>query len=323
MALLGASKLALTPPIRPSQPSTVRRAASIFVLTATAVATPAGAQAPAAAGLWRVAAASLATPPALQVGATSSFWNPASPDGKRAGHAGIDVVHTSDILGLSGILLGGSIPLARPLRAGLVLGRIQIRDLVRTTTSPDSEDGSIPVYEQFGGVQIAFQTPAVQAGALIAVHNARFDFESETGITLDVGLRVNPVRRLTLAAASHLLPISFSDDPATDYFAGAEYIVVDRWVVSSLETQLALRYGATYRNSGDLDHTINLGITVNGLVQVDAAVTNESAYGQREWRPGLAVGLRFGRYTVSFSHGTGVNDVGGTYRVGLDIEFPR
>jgi hypothetical protein len=25
---------------------------------------------------------------------------------------------------------------------------------------------------------------------------------------------------------------------------------------------------------------------------------------------------------VLFSHGTGINDVGGTYRVGLDVELP-
>jgi hypothetical protein len=323
MALRGASKLALTPPRKPDEASTVRRASSLFVLAVAVAATPAGAQAPAAAELWRVAAASLASHPALQVGATSTFWNPGSPNGQRGGAAGIEIVHTSAVLGLSGLLLGGSLPLAGPVRAGLVLGRMQIRDLVRTTTSPDSEQGSIPVFEQFGGAHLAFQSTAVQAGVLLAIHNSRFDIESETGFTLDIGFRARPFRRLTIAAATHLLPVTLTSEPTTDYYAAAEYIVVDRWTLSTLEARLALQYGATYRNSGDLDHTLTAGFTVNEQVHIDATITNESAYGQRQWRPGIALGLRFGRYTVMFSHGTGINDVGGTYRVGLDVEFPR
>ena len=220
-------------------------------------------------------------------------------------------------------LLGGSLPVAGPLRAGLVLGRMQIRDLVRTTTSPDSEQGSIPVYEQFGGAHLAVQSSAFEAGVLLAVHNSRFDIESETGFTLDLGFRARPIRRLTIAAATHLLPITFTNEPTTDYYAGAEYVVVDQWKLSNLDARLVLQYGVTYRNSGDLDHTFNAGFTVNDQVHIDAALTNESAYGQRQWRPGIALGLRFGRYTVLFSHGTGINDLGGTYRVGLDVEFPR
>ncbi len=322
MALQGASKLALTPRVGPGQPSTVRWALGLL-MTAAAVGAPARAQAPAAAELWRVAGVSLAKPAALQTGATSSFWNPASPDGQRAGHAGVEVVHTSAILGLSGLILGASIPVHGPLRGGLVLGRMQIQDLVRTTTTPDSEEGSIPVYEQFGGAQIALATPRIQAGAMLAVHNARFDVESETGLTLDVGVRARPFRRLTLAAATHLLPLTLSNESTTDYYAAADYVVFEKLAVSSLETTLAFQYGATLRNSGDLDHTVNVSLTVSELVYVDAAIANESAYGQRDWRPALALGLRFGRYTVEFSHGTGINEVGGTYRVGLDVEFPR
>jgi hypothetical protein len=295
----------------------------LFILAVAAATTRAGAQAPAAAELWRVAAASLASHPTLQVGATSSYWNPASPLGQRGVAAGIQVFHTPAALGLSGLLLGGSLPLVGPVRAGLVVGRMQIRDLVRTTTSPDSEQGSIPVYEQFGGAHLAVHSSAFQAGLLLAVHNARFDIESETGFTLDIGFRARPFRRLTIAAATHLLPITLTSEPTTDYYAGAEYVVLDQWKLSTFVARLALQYGATYRNAGDLDHTVTAGFSVNEQVYVDAAVTNESAYGQRQWRPGLALGLRFGRYTVLFSHGTGLNDVGGTYRIGLDVEFPR
>ncbi|MGD8727174.1 MAG: hypothetical protein PVH40_05990, partial [Gemmatimonadales bacterium] len=294
MALRGASKLALTPYQRPDQASSVRRASSVLLAAAAVAAGPVGAQAPAAAELWRVAASAIASPHALQVGATSSFWNPGSPNGQRHGAAGIEIVHTSDVLGLSGLLAGGSLPVAGPVRVGIALGRMQVRDLVRTTTTPDSEEGTIPVYEQFAGAHLAIQTAAFQVGALVSVHDARFDIESESGATLDFGFRAHPIHRLTIAAATHLLPITFASEPTTDYFFGAEYVVLDRWRLSSLDTRLAVQYGATYRNSGDLDHTVSSSFTINEHVLIDVALTNESAYGQRQWRPGLAIGLRLG-----------------------------
>jgi hypothetical protein len=237
--------------------------------------------------------------------------------------AGIDVVHTSDILGLSGLLVGGSVPIAGSFRGGIVLGRIQVRDLVRTTTSPDSEDGSIPVYEQMGGAQLAFQSSVFDVGALFAAHHARFDVESETGFTFDVGLRAYPIPRLTIAAATHFFPITLAEEPTTEYNGGAEYAILDRSLLGGFDTRLVLRYGATYRTTGEVDHMLSTGMSVGDQVYIDAAITSESQYERRDWRPAVSVGLRFGKYSVQFSHGSGINDVGGTYRVGLDIEFPR
>jgi hypothetical protein len=55
-------------------------------------------------------------------------------------------------------------------------------------------------------------------------------------------------------------------------------------------------------------------------VVLDASLTGESGYGNRQWRPAVGVGLRFGAYLVSLAHGFGLNDLGGTFRIGLDIE---
>jgi hypothetical protein len=112
-------------------------------------------------------------------------------------------------------------------------------------------------------------------------------------------------------------------EPTTDYFGAVEYVALDRLALADLRTRLAVRYGATLRPSGDLEHMVGVAVVVNDEVLVDAALTSESAYGHRDLRPSVAVGLRIGRYTIVFSHGAGINDVGGTFRVGLDVGFRR
>jgi hypothetical protein len=292
-------------------------------MTAVLAAGAARAQAPEAAGLWRVALGSLAAPAALQTGAVSTFWNPAAAPPRDAVTAGVAVLHTTDILGVSGLLAAGTIPLKGSLRAGLHLGRVQVRDLVRTTTSPDSEEGTVPVYAQLGGVSLSWGTSRFHLGSSLTIHNAKFDIETSNGVTLDVGVSGQPLPRLTLAGATHFLPIGLGNEPTTDYFGAIEYVVVDRQTLIGLRTQLALQYGATYRPSGDLEHTMNVAVTLDDNVRVDAAVTRESAYGLRDWRPRVAVTLRFRRFAVCLAHGAGINDAGGTFRVGLDARFPQ
>jgi len=324
MAVGGASKLALTPPAEHGEPScVVLRTAGLLGLIVSLLSVRAGAQAPDAAELWRVAAGSLALPAALSTGATAGFWNPASGDGRIGASVGVEVVHTSSILGLSGLMVGGTLPVSRSLRIGILAGRMQVRDLVRTTTSPDSEAGSIPVYEQLGGAQAVLGSGWLRIGAVLAVHHARFDVESETGATLDVGVRAQPIDRFTVAAATHFLPITLGREPSTDYYGAVEYVALDRLALADLRTRLAVRYGATLRPTGDLEHLVGVAVAVNDEVLVDAALTSESAYGHRDLRPSVAVGLRIGRYTIVLSHGAGINDVGGTFRVGLDVGFRR
>ncbi|MDH3456246.1 MAG: hypothetical protein OER90_05340 [Gemmatimonadota bacterium] len=301
----------------------MQRIIAVAAVTVVLAAGSAPAQAPDAAGLWRVASGSLAAPAALQTGAASTFWNPAAAHHRGAVTAGVAVLHTADILGVSGLLAAGTVPLTGSLRAGLHLGRMQVRDLVRTTTSPDSEEGTVPVYAQLGGVSLSWGTPRFHVGTSLTLHNAKFDIETSSGVTLDVGVSGQPFPRLTIAGATHFLPIGLSDEPTTDYFGGLEYVVVDRQTLIGLRTRLAVQYGATYRPTGDLEHTMNFAVTLDDNVRVDAAVTRESAYGLRDWRPSVAVTLRFGRFAVSLAHGAGINDAGGTFRVGLDARFPR
>ena len=99
----------------------------------------------------RVVAASLTVPPALQTGAAGIAWNPAGTVSRGRILGGVEVIHTSSELGMSGLIGGLATSLRSRLTLGLALGRLDVRDLVRTTTNP-SAAGSIPVFTQYGGL---------------------------------------------------------------------------------------------------------------------------------------------------------------------------
>jgi hypothetical protein len=279
-------------------------------------------QAPQIADLWRVPTATLAVPPALEGGPTGRFWNPAAgDDGKLA--VGIRVAQTSDIVGLSGLLAGVSYSNGGIARIGLEFGRVEVRDLVRTTSSPNSQLGTIPVYEQLLGVSAQLARGPVQFGASLRLHDSRFDAIAEQGITLDMGVQVFPTSTLRLAAATHFLPLDLDDRMATDYYAGAEYVAASHLPLAGTHASLLARYGATYRASGDLEHGFGVGLTVNDRFGLDAALMGESAYGIRSWRSALGIDLQVGRYTIGIGRSAGLNDLGATYRVGLDVEVTR
>jgi hypothetical protein len=299
----------------------VRAIRLLFPLSLIAV--PLAGQAPASAALWRVAAASLAVPPALQVGPLALAWNPAAGPATSGFFGGLEIVHTSSALGISGFSGDVTTSVGRRARLGLALGRLDVRDLVRTSTSPGSVAGSIPVYTQYAGFGGQLNWPTLTAGALLRVNNEQFDIIRETGVTLDLGLNWNPTARLTLAAATHFLPLDLTKQETTDYYAGIEYEVIRAAGVGGVPASLSARYGLTYRSYDALEHGLSAGVVLGSFAGLDIALTREAAYGQHEWRPALALFLRVGHYEVDFARSSGLNDLGATYRVGLSIAFAR
>jgi len=280
------------------------------------------AQAPQSAGMWRVAAASLATPAALQSGPTGSFWNPATwPRRARIG-AGVQLLQTPDAVGLSGILAGAYHAISHVGLVGVSLGRVEVRDLVRTIDSPIGDLGSIPVYEQFVGVYGGLHVGAIHVGGALRGHESRFDAERSTGVTLDFGLRVDPFPRLSLAAATHFLPISFESDATTDYYAGLGYTAATV-VLWGNPTELVGRYGVSYREPGGVEHTFGGGAVMNGWLSIDGALSREQAFGSSAWRPAFQIGVVLGRYAATAARGSGINGLGATYRFALDVDLAR
>ena len=280
-------------------------------------------QAPESSQLWRVAATSLAVPPALQAGPLAMAWNPAAGQELGSLSGGLQIVHTSNVLGLSGFLGGLATSLGPRAGLGLALGRLEVGDLVRTTTSPSNVGGSIPVFTQYAGLGGQLHLGSFDLGTMLRIHNEQFDVIRETGATLDFGVRLTPTPRLTIAAATHFLPIDFSKQGTTDYYAGVEYLALRSLSIGSIGANLLARYGLNYRSYDALEHTIGAGILLGSVFSFNAAVTRESAYGSHEWRPTVSLFLKVGRYEVDLASSSGLNDVGATYRVGLSVDFVR
>ncbi len=233
-------------------------------------------------------------------------------------------MQTSDVLGVSSILGAVTHTAGRNLQVNFLVGRTDIGGLSRTTTSPISELGTIPIYEQLAGLGANLKLGSVHLGFLLLGHDARFDAERERGFTADGGIRVALGPSLTLAAATHFFPIDLTGRDYTDYYAALQYSVSTPafWGAAS---ELAARYGLSHREgaAGGLEHGFGLGWSTNRRFAVDVHLVREVAYGGAAWRPTFGVRLRVGRYTIAAARASGLNDVGATYRVGLDLELAR
>lgn len=294
----------------------VVRALAPAFLGVLACAGVAAGQAPELGGLWRVATTTLSGPPALERGPTGTFWNPAAAADRHGLAAAVEVLQTPDVVSLSGILVGVSQRLASRVAVGAVAGRVSVEDLVRTTTSPTSEAGEIPAYEQLVGAAVAGLLGPLALGAILRVHDSQFAALAGSGVTVDLGFRVTPWSRLTVAGASRFAPPGFGSDPAADYAAGAEYGVTTAsvWGAPAVVTG---RYGVTYRDGVGVDHLIGAGVALERRLRVDLGVTREGGYGSGAWRSALSVAFQVGRYVIAIARGSGLNGVGASFRLSL------
>jgi hypothetical protein len=220
------------------------------------------------------------------------------------------------------MLVGVSRAIGSSARIGISGGRVDVRDLVRTTTSPTSL-GTIPVYEQFLGLVGQYDIRGLVLGGLLRLHDARFNLEHDQGLTFDVGARFQPSSRLVVAAATHFLAIDLNGRESTDYYAGAEYVVAPKMRVGRIYAEAIVRYGATFCATERLEHTVGAGLRVGGHFQFDASVVREAGYQSAGWRPAVAVSFRVGRYQLGLARSSGLNDLGATYRIGLDATVFR
>ncbi len=292
-----------------------------FILSVSPLAIAAG-QAPQAATLWDIPATTLTSPPALETGATAAFWNPAAVLGSHGFTIGAQAIQTPEVLGLNGMLLGLGEPLTSRLSIGLIFGRVEISDLVRTSTSPIAEPGSIPVYEQMGGIAVGARIGPASIGGLVRGHDARFDVFREAGLSADLGVRMAPVRGLTVAAATRFAPVRPGARAPARYYAGIEYRTIDAPLWGT-PTAMVARYGVLTRGDGALEHTAGAGVELASRVTVDAAVTREDAFGDIDWRTVLGVGIRAGRFDIVAARGSGLRGIGANFRAGLEVDFGR
>lgn len=276
------------------------------------------AQAPSWAGLWRIASSTLTNPAALERGVIGTFWNPAAAAEQSGLSAGVAIVETPDIVGVGALLGGVSERVGPHVSVGALVGNISVNDLIRTTTSPSSVVGDIPVYSQFFGVLLGYHAGPFDIGATARAHHAAFDADRAGGVTTDIGIRVRPIPILALAASTQFASATFGQDPATDYFAGAELTVVTVHVWGA-PTRLITRYGVQYRDPGGADQTFGLGVAFDGHLRIDGGLARERAFGLVSWRAALALAFHTGHYTIAIARADGLNDLGATYRIGLEV----
>lgn len=281
----------------------------------------AAAQAPASADIWRLSAATLPGPAALEGGASGAFWNPAAAWSQSRFRVGAQVLQTPDVLGVTGLVGGATYRVSPELAAQLLVARTDVGDLVRTTTSPTSDLGNIPVYEQLVGVGAALKRGVATGGALLRAHNARFDTERDNGVTLDVGVQV-ALPRFSLAAATHFFPLDVSSRDVTDFYAAAEGQPASPSVWGT-PGRLFLRYGVSVRRGGGTEHGLGAGLELDQRFRLDATVVHETGYADASWRPAMGVQLRVGRYAIAAARSSGLGGIGASYRIGLDVDVLR
>lgn len=279
-------------------------------------------QAPDAASLWDIAGTTLARSPALESGPTGAFWNPTAILDGAGLRVGIQAVETPDVLGMSGILAGASQSIKSVFAVGVLFGRLQVSDLIRTSTSPLNEGADIPVYEQLAGLALGAKIGPVSTAFLLRGHDARFDLVRGSGLTLDVGASARPNSRVRVAAASQFLPADLSHRRTERYYAGGECQVftVSAWGTPATFT---VRYGAAIRDRRDLEHSFGAGFELGPGITLDSGLQREASLGHAAWRFVLAVGVRAGRYSVLAARGGGIQGLGANYRVGLDVGLSR
>lgn len=275
----------------------------------------------AGAELWRLAGVTVPLPAALARDGAAAFWNPAQDaDGARV-LASLEAIQTSDAVGASGVLGSLSLRATGLGRVGLVYGRMQLGGLVRTTFAPDAVEGTVPFYSHAAGVTWTRGFGMTTLGATVEYHATQLDTAAARYWTFDVGAaqRVNDVLRI--AAATHFFSRFRTADAVQDLYGGAEARVYrgPLWDSTAVAT-VRLRYGVTVTRAGAVDQAFGAGVEFGTppTLALDALVVREAGYGGAAWRvvAGLRIGI--GRYRISFARDAGVNDVGGTYRVGLE-----
>jgi hypothetical protein len=296
-------------------------AVTALVGSSSVLSLPLSAQAPQSADLWRLSAASLAGPAALEAGATAAFWNAAAAASDVQLRAGVQLLETPDVLSISGLLGGVSYRVSPTLATQVLVGHMGAADLVRTTTSPASEPGGIPYYEEMLGLGAAVHHGGLSAGALLAGHDARVDADRRAGLTLDAGVRLS-LPRLVLAAATHFFPANGTDRRVTDYYAGVEYHLATLRVWGALG-RILLRYGLSTGERTGPEHGGGVRLALTDRFSLDANLVREHGYADATWRPTVGVRFRAGRYSIAAARATGLNGIGASYRVGLDVDVTR
>jgi len=280
------------------------------------------AQGEAGAALWRVAGQTLAVPPALAQGTTGAFWNPAQPVSARF-TVGLDGVEGATAVGATGIVAAARARLGRVGTVGVLYGRMQLSDLVRTSTSPVPDPGVITFHTQVVGVTWARAVGPATLGVTGGRHHTSLDELRHRRWTLDLGASLPLGSRVRVAGATHFFSRFAAADAAQDAYLGVE-VLAWRGVPweGAPQTTVHARYGTAIAHGFTADQHVGVGLALGRLVTVDLLAIYEGGYAAGGWQPVAALGFRAGDYRVAVAANPGAAGLGPAFRVGLDVAFP-
>jgi hypothetical protein len=205
--------------------------------------------------------------------------------------------------------------------AGLVYGRMQIADLMRTSDSPDPLPGGIPHETRAMGLTWTRALSGLAVGATVAFHQNRLDQDRSERWTFDLGVQRRFGDVLRVAAATHFLSPRGPAAARDVYGAlGLRLWRGELWR-GSRPARIELRYGVALARGFAADHQTGLGFDLADVFGADVLVVREGGYSAPSWRPAAGVRITVGRYRVTVSRDAGVNDIGSAFRVGLEARI--
>jgi hypothetical protein len=235
---------------------------------------------------------------------------------------GVEAIQTSQTLDASGVLAALRVGLRHAGTIGAIYGRMQLGGLARTSVSPDLHEGTIPYYTHTLGATWSGSRRGTTLGATVGYHTTTLDAATTDRWTFDLGAaqQVNDVLRL--AAATHFFSRLHTSDPAQDLYAAVEYRFYhgplwDRAGVASLRA----RYGVTFTHGFGADHCFGAGIDVGDPLAFDVMLVRQGGYGGATWRGAGGLRVTIGRYRLLFAGDAGANDLGQSFRVGLEARL--
>ena len=259
----------------------------------------------------------MADPPSLSNRMPASLWNPASRATNTASHGEIGVagLTTPQAQGVQLDMIGAEYRFRPNVSLGVSFAQASVSDILRTEGDPQSLGGEIPYGTNIVSVGVAATDRASRLGTWSAGVAARYRWatvdDSRGGaVSTDAGVIVDhllgtPVR----GAASTFL---FSPNRSLD--AATYMLAVDAPVLRRDST-------TTARLGYSLSQTPSHGRDDYWFTSVDHRWLNatggldwSTAFGDRDRRLRLGIGLRYSSYVVAFAREEGSAGLGANYQ---------
>jgi hypothetical protein len=259
----------------------------------------------------------LADAPALSTRMTASLWNPASRSagpGSR-GEIGLAGLTTPQNQGVQLDMIGGELRIRPDLSMNMSFAQASVTDIIRTETDPQSLDGEIPYATSLFSIGLATidhhdVVGVWSAGVATRYRWATVDQDHAGAVSLDAGVIIDKVAGtpLRVAASTFLFSPVRTQDAAT-YMTAVDAPIVRR--DSTLVVRLGFSQAHTQARGRD-DYVFSS--VDRRWFNATAGFDWSTAFGDRDRRLRLGIGLRYASYVVAIGREEGAAGLGANYQ---------